>query len=479
MELRSDVSIVFNSAATVRFVEPIDAAVRNNIQSVSELANFCDQLDNLQALVHLSTAYSNCHKRDTIYEVFYEPPTRGEQIISAMDHLKALSSSIHSYPSVKSSTKDNGDDNKTSGDYERDACELQTFYFDDDYTNRDKQQQAAALSTSMDSILEVFSRSVLKCSNRPNTYTFTKAISEGHLLDLMTARSDRYLGEGKIPVAIVRPSIVGGAWREPDVGSVDSFNGPTGAMLSLYTGALQAMPGNGQRVADMVPVDMVVNMVLSCGWYLVSEREKQTATSGERSESSNDKIRSTKNSERDSSAEKMIKKDKGIYVFNFVSGYRNPLRWHQVTDMIHILAYKFPSKFLVRLPSSYFIEAGKFYNLYDFVNHKLPALVIDFVKSKLLKQELTSRTSAVAAYNRIRQMTETLTPFTSNQWRLCDSNVCALYEKLSPIDRQLFQFDITKIKWNDYIRNYMIGARIYTLRDAPKNVPAAKRRLQM
>ena len=40
---------------------------------------------------------------------------------------------------------------------------------------------------------------------RPNTYTFTKALAE-HLL----------VSEcGDLPVAIVRPSIVGATWKEP------------------------------------------------------------------------------------------------------------------------------------------------------------------------------------------------------------------------------------------------------------------------
>ena len=41
--------------------------------------------------------------------------------------------------------------------------------------------------------------------NRPNTYTYTKAIAE-HLL---------HKEAGSLPIAIVRPSIVGATYREP------------------------------------------------------------------------------------------------------------------------------------------------------------------------------------------------------------------------------------------------------------------------
>lgn len=41
--------------------------------------------------------------------------------------------------------------------------------------------------------------------DRPNTYTFTKALAENLLVEEC----------GSLPVAIVRPSIVSAAWKEP------------------------------------------------------------------------------------------------------------------------------------------------------------------------------------------------------------------------------------------------------------------------
>lgn len=451
--LAKDVSIVFNSAATIRFVEPIDVAVRNNIYSVSQLVEFCNGLEALQALIHLSTAYSNCHKRDTIYEIFYKPPMRGEQILSALQSLKQVQSEIQVYPRKKPTSEDDEED-LNQNKLERSACEHQIFYRDDKTNSDDKLEQSE--------LLEEFSKVALRKSNRPNTYTFTKAIAESYLLDLVKKFPERYLGD-KIPVCIVRPSIVGGAWREPAVGFVDNYNGPTGAILSLYMGALQAMPGKGDRVADLVPVDMVVNMITCVGWFLVGQREAKEASL----------------SEQQVSKQTRVKTDQGAYIFNFVSGFRNPLQWQTVTELIASIAYKYPTKMLMRLPSSYFIRPGKFYNLYDKLNHKLPAQVSDFVAQSLLRKELNSRSSALVSYSRIRQMTETLTPFTSNQWRLSDANVCALYDCLSSSDKQVFEFNVAMINWQHYIRNYIFGARIYTLKDEPANIPEAMQSLRM
>lgn len=40
---------------------------------------------------------------------------------------------------------------------------------------------------------------------KPNTYTFTKAIAEHKIMEL---------GKG-LPICVVRPSIVGAAWKDP------------------------------------------------------------------------------------------------------------------------------------------------------------------------------------------------------------------------------------------------------------------------
>lgn len=445
--LAAECSIVFNSAATIRFVEPIEVAVRNNIYSVGQLVEFCDQLTKLEAIVHLSTAYSNCHKRDKIHEIFYQPPMRGDQILESIEKLKSIQQQICVHQEASDQADDDEDEHTGGCPPPRPNCKLQKFFFDGRLPAKDE------TPTSLD-LLDEFTRVALRRSNRPNTYTFTKAISETYLLDKVKARPDRYLGQN-IPVAIVRPSIVGGAWREPIVGLVDNFNGPTGAILSLYTGALQAMPGVGKRVADLVPVDMVANMVLCAGWFLVEQKSRDLSNSESISTPS----------------QRGITKDHGVYLFNFVSGNRNPLRWQQVTEKIAELAYKYPSKFLIRLPSSYFLRGGPLYDFYDTINQKFPAYLMDLVRGKVLGQDVNGKSSAMFAYTRVRQMTGTLTSFTSNQWKFCDTNVRLLFETLTPIDKAMFHFDVTSISWPDYIQSYIIGSRIYTLKDDAKNVP--------
>ncbi|XP_044013795.1 uncharacterized protein LOC122856167 [Aphidius gifuensis] len=88
--LASEVSIVFNVAATVRFDEKIEDAVAINIRGPKETLDLCRSMKQLRSVVHVSTAYSNCN-RDDIDEKFYEAPISGDNImklISTLDSKK-------------------------------------------------------------------------------------------------------------------------------------------------------------------------------------------------------------------------------------------------------------------------------------------------------------------------------------------------------------------------------------------------------
>ncbi|KAH9636843.1 hypothetical protein HF086_017798 [Spodoptera exigua] len=54
-----EVSIVFHSAATLKFDEPLPVAIEQNVRSVERLLDICDKLPNMAAFIHVSTAYSN------------------------------------------------------------------------------------------------------------------------------------------------------------------------------------------------------------------------------------------------------------------------------------------------------------------------------------------------------------------------------------------------------------------------------------
>lgn len=67
-----NVSVVFHSAASVRFDDPLHEAVLMNTRGTRELLRFAESLPLLKVVVHVSTTYCNPHVR-TIYEKVYPP----------------------------------------------------------------------------------------------------------------------------------------------------------------------------------------------------------------------------------------------------------------------------------------------------------------------------------------------------------------------------------------------------------------------
>lgn len=62
--LEDEVNIVIHSAASVRFDAPLKDNLRDNVYGTRSIVNLCNNIKNLQSLVHVSTAYSNCHLKD-------------------------------------------------------------------------------------------------------------------------------------------------------------------------------------------------------------------------------------------------------------------------------------------------------------------------------------------------------------------------------------------------------------------------------
>ncbi|GFY71714.1 putative fatty acyl-CoA reductase CG5065 [Trichonephila inaurata madagascariensis] len=60
--IQEEVSFVFHCAANVRFEEPPRTLMKINVLGVYRVAQVCLKMTKLQALVHVSTAYSFCHK---------------------------------------------------------------------------------------------------------------------------------------------------------------------------------------------------------------------------------------------------------------------------------------------------------------------------------------------------------------------------------------------------------------------------------
>ncbi|KAJ8721380.1 hypothetical protein PYW07_002155 [Mythimna separata] len=245
---------------------------------------------------------------------------------------------------------------------------------------------------------------------KPNTYTFSKAFAEEQVMKQCE----------DLPVAIVRPSIVVSALKEPSPGWIDSWNGSTGLIVGISSGILKVAIGRGSNVTDLVPVDIVTNLVI------VAATE--------------------------------CRKSKQLKVYNCCTGTSNPITSDEAINIIRKVALKyslneFPWLFVMFTPRVFL------YNLITFTLQIIPAYLIDlwctFTGRKATQMKLQSK---------LKKVVDAVKFFLLNEWRFSDNNIRNLLQTMSPEDKETFNFDVKTINWETCFRDYLLGARKYLLK---------------
>lgn len=68
--------------------------------------------------------------------------------------------------------------------------------------------------------------------------------------------------------------------------------------------------------------------------------------------------------------------------------------------------------------------------------------------------------------------------FTTHQWHFTDDNVRELLTHMSVSDRAKFQFDVTQIDWDGYFERYVLGLRAFLCKQNPKTLPNSRKKMK-
>jgi fatty acyl-CoA reductase len=360
--LKDQVTIVFHSAATIRFDEPLKRALDINVSGTKRVLDLSHKLRNLQALVHVSTAYCNKGKKD-VKEAVYEDTISPSKIIEAAE------------------------------------------WMDDD--------MLATISSHL-------------FAGRPSSYHYTKALAENLLLKE---------GNG-MSIAIIRPSIITAAWKEPIPGWIDNYNGTTGYLVVSGKGILRSMLVHPQEICDMIPVDIVANTCIAAA-YMTASRSPRT-----------------------------------VQVYNCTTGGLNPITWSRVKQLSEPLLIKHPSMEMFRYPGTNFWTNRYAHQLNILIEHEVPAHFVDF-----LFKITGHKTILAQVYQKVHRTINALEFFTTNEWTFRNNNMLSLTEDMSEPDRELLALDVRRIHWPSYMETYILGVRKFLLREDPSTLPEARRRL--
>jgi fatty acyl-CoA reductase len=92
----------------------------------------------------------------------------------------------------------------------------------------------------------------------PNTYVLTKALSETLVLDA--------LENHKLPVMILRPSVVTSTIETPVKGWCPNYNGLGGLLIAIGKGVIRTAHCNKKYYFDFLPVDIATGGLMIATW---------------------------------------------------------------------------------------------------------------------------------------------------------------------------------------------------------------------
>ncbi|KAL6257452.1 hypothetical protein P5V15_011023 [Pogonomyrmex californicus] len=362
--LIENVNIVFHAAATVRFDELLKKAVLLNTRGTKQMIELAKEMKHLVVFVHISTAY--CHLEEKILrERTYPPPADPHQVIKCVE------------------------------------------WMDDD-------------------VVEAMTDKIL--GKLPNTYAFTKALSESIVEESMP----------HIPSIILRPSVIIPIWKEPLPGWTDNINGPTGLLIGAGKGVIRTMYCNENGYADYLPVDIAVNGILLATWNFIHFKDHEKR------------------------------------VYNMTSSSEFKVSWAEILDRGRKITQRIPLNGVVWYPGGSLKKSRLMHNICILLFHMIPAYIIDALLFLAGYKPIMCR-----VHRRINKGFEVFEYYANNQWDFENTYVDDIRAKLNSTEYKNYQVHGKDLDIDAYFEDCIRAARIYILNEPPETLPAARRHLRV
>ncbi|XP_042896067.1 fatty acyl-CoA reductase 1 isoform X2 [Parasteatoda tepidariorum] len=322
IKVTNEATIIFHVAATISFIKPLRYIAVHNCVGVKNVIELGRKMKNLEALVYTSTAYSNSN-RSLIEEIIYRLPWNGERF------LKALESDLNN-------------------EFEKLAADCKPKW--------------------------------------PNSYTFSKCLSENIIADMAS----------DLPVIIIRPSVIATIWKSPLQGYVEEGSGVVDLPLGIGKGFIRVLVADMNSRFDLVPVDIVANVHVAAAWSVATERLPS------------------------------------LSIINCTGGPWN-VTFELFSKTLKEMAFKqlIPKSF--QMPSIVFVNNAYLYKLLALYEHYLPAYVFDAIL--YLKG---SKFRLVKLYKFLDGLVDQLIFFLRNEIDFKQENYIALAEQMDPRDKETY-----------------------------------------
>ncbi|XP_064076070.1 fatty acyl-CoA reductase 1-like [Vanessa tameamea] len=260
----------------------------------------------------------------------------------------------------------------------------------------------------------------------PNTYVFTKQLAE-HVV---------YEYKGKLPVVIIRPSIVISSYEDPFPGWIDNYNGPTGILVGCGKGILRTLYSSPDMILDYVPVDFTIRSCIVASW-----------------------IRGTK----------ALSPTDDIPIYNSCAGKLKNITLQELVDIGKEIVEAIP---LDNMIWTYHVTVTKslfMFNIYVMALHTIPAIFVDLLLTIFGKKPMLLKIQ-----RRVYVSNLALQYFLIQQWTFSNTNLIYLRSKIKEEDRKEFYYEIEKIDKYEFFKKSCAAGRKYLLKEKDENLPKAR-----
>lgn len=160
-----------------------------------------------------------------------------------------------------------------------------------------------------------------------------------------------------------------------------------------------------------------------------------------------------------------------LSIFHCTTSTCNPFRWDAVAEKTNELLHMYPLKSAVWYPHLKFVSSLFLFKVSAIFVHFLPAYILDFVT-----RLSGGRPILVRLHTNVWESLNLLEKFIFTEWKFHNRNTALLSATMSPVDRQMFNIDVTSLKWDDYFINLALGVRQYLNHEGMKTLPAARKK---
>ncbi|XP_050598489.1 fatty acyl-CoA reductase 1-like isoform X2 [Bombus affinis] len=258
----------------------------------------------------------------------------------------------------------------------------------------------------------------------PNTYTFSKNLAE----QIVASKCK------DMPVAIVRPSIIGASLEEPCPGWIENISALTGMALLVSKGCVTVILGSKDARLDVVPVDFVVDAIICIAWHITLHRDRE------------------------------------VKVYNCTSN-AYPFKFGPMLDVMVKCSIETPLNDTLWYPGCSIVANRYIYNVLSVIPRVLPAVIIDiFLRLR------GSKPIMMKLFRSGNKLIASLAFFTKRNWTFQRDNCSDLASKVKMLhDSDMVKLDLRDMNWEKYVAIYLMGVRKFILKQEFQ--PTARQRL--